>query len=103
MIFAGILLVMLGLALGVLGYLIAFRGKYALISNFVDQRTRGTFDNAFAVRTGLIALFCGSISFLLGILVLCIRSVPFTWIALAIALLGSVAALAVHTLVSAKK
>ena len=53
MVFVGILLIVLGLAFGALGYLIAFRRKYALINHFVDDKNRGKFDDAFAEAEAL--------------------------------------------------
>lgn len=103
MIFIGILMILLGVAFAGMGYLIAFRRNYALINHFVDDRHRGKFDEAYARRTGLIELLCGFLSLLFGILVLCIRSVPFTWTVFLIVLLGTATALAVNTLLSIKK
>jgi len=103
MTFVGILMLVLGLGFGILGYLIAFRGKYALINNFVDDRHRGKFDTAFARRTGLLELAWGFLSVLFGVLVLCIRSATFTWIAFCTVVLGTVLSLVLNTLLSIKK
>ena len=103
MVFVGILLIVLGLAFGALGYLIAFRRKYALINHFVDDKNRGKFDDAFAQRTGLFELLWGFLSVLFGSLVLCIHTVPFTWVALLLVVLGTCGTLVVHTLLSIKR
>ncbi len=103
MTFVGILMLVLGLAFGILGFLIAFRGKYALINNFVDDRHRGKFDTAFARRTGLLELLWGFLSVVFGILVLSIRSTTFMWIALCVIVLGTILSLVLNTLLSIKK
>lgn len=103
MVFVGILLIVMGLAFAALGYLISFRKKYALINNFVDDKHRGKFNQAYAVRTGLIEIFWGILSILFGILVLAIHTTGFTWTAFLIIVLGTILSLVVHTLVSMKK
>ncbi len=103
MVFIGILLILLGLAFAALGYLIAFRRKYALINNFVDDKHRGKFDQSYAVRTGLIEIFWGILSVLFGILVLAIHTTAFTWTAFLLIVLGTAASLIAHTLISMKK
>ena len=103
MTFIGILLLLLGLAFGGFGFLIAFRKKYALISNFVDDKHRGKFDDAYARRLGLIELCAGLVTLVLGILTLCIHSKPFALAALLAVALGVPALLLLHRLFSAKK
>ncbi|MBR0082299.1 MAG: hypothetical protein IJP98_06150 [Clostridia bacterium] len=103
MIFIGILMILLGCAFGAMGYMIAFQNKYALINHFIEDRHSGKLDNAYARRTGLLEILWGFLSLLLGILVLCIRSVPFTWTVFCIVLLGTAATLVVHTLLSIRK
>ena len=102
MIFLGILMILLGVAFAAMGYLIAFQKRYALINHFVDDRHRGKFDDTYAKRMGLIEMLCGVVSVVFGILVLCIRSVPFTWTVFLIVLIGTAAAIAVNTLFSMK-
>ncbi len=83
-VFLGIVMVLFALFLGAIGYLIAMRGKYALINNFVMEHHAGKVDSKFAQRVGWIELF-GAVYFLLfGILSICIKSNPFAWIVLAI-------------------
>ena len=68
----GIIMILIALVLGFLGYMIAMRGKYALITNYVMERHAGKVDSAYAQRVGWIELF-GAVYFLLfGILALCL-------------------------------
>ena len=103
MIFVGILLLAFGLVFGALGYLIAFRGKYALINHFIEDRNNGKLDAAYARRTGLLEILWGLISILFGILVLAVHNGIFTWIALALVALGTTATLVLNTVFSIKK
>lgn len=93
-IFLGIVMILFALFLGGIGYLIAMRGKYALINNFVMERHAGKVDSAFARRVGWIELFAALYFLLFGILAICIQSNGFAWIVLAIgAVLLAVAAI----------
>ena len=83
-IFLGIVMILFALFLGAIGYLIAMRGEYALINNFVMERHAGKVDSSFARRVGWIELFAAVYFLLFGILALCIKSNPFAWIVLAI-------------------
>lgn len=103
MTFIGILMLLLGLAFGSLGYLIAFRKKYALINHFVDDKHRGKFDDAYARRIGLMELCAGFVTLVLGILVLCIRSQTFAIVSLLAAAFGTAAMLLLNMLFSAKR
>ena len=76
-IFLGIVMILFSLFLGAIGYLIAMRGKYALINNFIMQRNAGKADNAYAQRVGWIELFAAVYFLLFGILALCINSTSF--------------------------
>lgn len=86
-IFLGIVMVLLSLFLGAIGYLIAMRGKYALITNYVMERHAGKVDAAYAQRVGWIELFAAVYFFLFGILALCIGKPGFAW---AVAIIGVV-------------
>lgn len=83
-IFLGIVMILFALFLGAIGYLIAMRGEYALINNFVMERHAGKVDGSFARRVGWIELFAAVYFLLFGILALCIKSNPFAWIVLAV-------------------
>lgn len=83
-IFLGIVMILFALFLGFIGYLIAMRGKYALINNFVMERHAGKVDSRFAQRVGWIELFAAFYFLLFGILAICIKSNPFAWIVLLI-------------------
>lgn len=83
-IFLGIVMILFALFLGAIGYLIAMRGKYALINNFVMERHAGKVDSAFARRVGWIELFAAVYFLLFGILALCIKGAAFAWIVLCI-------------------
>ena len=93
-IFLGILMLLFAGFLGTIGYLIAMRGKYALINNFVMQRHAGKVDSAYAQRVGWIELFAAVYFLLFGILAICINSTAFAVIVLIIGIvLLAVAAL----------
>ena len=83
-IFLGIVMILFALFLGAIGYLIAMRGEYALINNFVMERHAGKVDSRFAQRVGWIELFAAVYFLLFGILALCISSTGFAWIVLII-------------------
>ena len=83
-IFLGIVMILFALFLGAIGYLIAMRGEYALINNFVMDRHAGKVDSSFARRVGWIELFAAVYFLVFGILALCINSTAFAWIVLVI-------------------
>ena len=83
-IFLGIVMILFALFLGFIGYMIAMRGKYALINNFVMERHAGKVDSRYAQRIGWIELFASVYFLLFGILALCIHSNAFAWIVLLI-------------------
>ena len=83
-IFLGIVMILFALFLGAIGYLIAMRGEYALINNFVMERHAGKVDSSFARRVGWIELFAAVYFLVFGILALCINSTAFAWIVLVI-------------------
>ncbi len=97
-IFLGIVMILFALFLGAIGYLIAMRGEYALINNFVMERHAGKVNSAFARRGGWIELFAAAYFLLFGILSLCIGSNPFAWIVLAIGVVLLAAAALLNTL-----
>ena len=103
MVFFGIVMILLGIALCALGYLIAFRRKYALINNFVDDKHRGKFDESYARRTGLIEMTGGFLGFVLGIFVLFIRNWSFTIVAFAACVIVLVGGLLCNMVFSVKK
>ncbi len=75
----GIIMIVMALALGFFGYMIAMRGKYALITNYVMERHAGKVDSAYAQRVGWIELFAAVYFMLFGILSLCIGKNGFAW------------------------
>ena len=96
-IFLGIVMILFALFLGAIGYLIAMRGEYALINNFVMERHAGKVDSRFAQRVGWIELF-GAVYFLLfGILALCLSN-AFAWIVLIIGIVLLAAAFVLNVL-----
>ena len=97
-IFLGIVMILFALFLGAIGYLIAMRGEYALINNFVMERHAGKVNSAFARRVGWIEMFAAVYFLLFGILSLCIGSNPFAWIVLAIGVVLLAAAVLLNTL-----
>ena len=102
MIFFGILWIVLGVALAGVGYLITFRKKYAFIINFIEDRANGTYDTAYAKRTGMLAILWGIILILTGILILAVHSVGFTIAACIISLVLTAATLILHGIFSIK-
>lgn len=103
MVLLGILMILAGLALGFSGYMICFRGKYALISHFVEDKHAGKFDNAYARRVGMI-LLCAAILFLLfGIIVLVAKNWAFTIIALILCGLFLAGGLIGNSVISSRK
>lgn len=102
-VFLGIVMILFGLFLGAIGYLIAMRGKYALINNFVMERHAGKVDSAFAQRVGWIELFAAVYFLLFGILALCIKSTGFAWIVLIIGIVLLAAAALLNTLLGKRR
>ena len=81
----GIIMILLGAALGFFGYMIAMRGKYALITNFVMERHAGKVDSRYAQRVGWIELFAAVYFVLFGIISL-FSTDAFAWTVLIIGL-----------------
>ena len=81
----GILMILAAAALGFFGYMIAMRGKYALITNYVMERHAGKVDSAYAQRVGWIELFASVYFLLFGILSLFLSD-AFAWTVLIIGL-----------------
>lgn len=102
-IFLGIIMILFALFLGAIGYLIAMRGKYALINNFVMERHAGKVDSVFAQRVGWIELFAAVYFLLFGILALCINSTGFAWIVLIIGIVLLAAAALLNTLLGKRR
>ena len=88
----GILMILAAAALGFFGYMIAMRGKYALITNYVMEKHAGKVDSRYAQRVGWIEIFAAAYFFLFGILALCIGSNPFAWTVLIIGVVLLIAA-----------
>jgi hypothetical protein len=87
----GIIMILMALALGFFGYMIAMRGKYALITNYVMERHAGRVDSRYAQRVGWIELFAAVYFLLFGILALCLSN-AFAWTVFIIGLVLLVAA-----------
>lgn len=87
----GIIMILFALGLGFFGYMIAMRGKYALITNYVMERHAGKVDSAYAQRVGWIELFAAVYFLLFGILSL-FCSNGFAWTVLIIGIVLLVAA-----------
>lgn len=102
-IFLGIIMILFALFLGAIGYLIAMRGKYALVNNFVMERHAGKVDSAFAQRVGWIELFAAVYFLLFGILALCINSTGFAWTVLIIGIVLLAAAALLNTLLGKRR
>ncbi len=92
----GIIMLLMSLALGFFGYMIAMRGKYALITNFVMERHSGKVDSAYAQRVGWIELFAAAYFLLFGILAICIGSNAFAWTVFIIGIVLLIAAALVN-------
>ena len=80
----GIIMILMALAFGFFGYMIAMRGKYALITNYVMEKHAGKVDSRYAQRVGWIEIFAAVYFLIFGILALCIQSSPFAWTVLII-------------------
>lgn len=79
----GIIMILMALGLGFFGYMIAMRGKYALITNYVMERHAGKVDSAYAQRVGWIELFAAVYFLLFGLLSLFLSN-GFAWTVLII-------------------
>ncbi len=79
----GVIMILVALGLGFFGYMIAMRGKYALITNYVMERHAGKVDSAYAQRVGWIELFGAAYFLLFGIISL-FSSAGFAWAVLII-------------------
>jgi hypothetical protein len=74
----GIIMIVISGALGFFGYMIAMRGKYALITNYVMEKHAGKVDSSYAQRVGWIEIFAAVYFFLFGVLSLFFSN-PFAW------------------------
>ena len=81
----GIIMILMALAFGFFGYMIAMRGKYALITNYVMEKHAGKVDSRYAQRVGWIELFAAVYFFIFGILALFLSD-AFAWTVLIIGL-----------------
>lgn len=88
----GIIMILMALAFGFFGYMIAMRGKYALITNYVMEKHAGKVDSRYAQRVGWIEIFTAVYFLIFGILALCIQSNPFAWTVLIIGIVLLIAA-----------
>ncbi len=87
----GILMILAAAALGFFGYMIAMRGKYALITNYVMEKHAGKVDSRYAQRVGWIEIFAAVYFFIFGILSLFLSS-GFAWTVLIIGVVLLIAA-----------
>lgn len=74
----GIIMILASAALGFFGYMIAMRGKYALITNYVMEKHAGKVDSRYAQRVGWIEIFAAVYFLLFGILSLFLSN-AFAW------------------------
>ena len=79
----GIIMILMALAFGFFGYMIAMRGKYALITNYVMEKHAGKVDSRYAQRVGWIEIFAAVYFVLFGILSLFLSN-AFAWTVLII-------------------
>ena len=79
----GIIMILMALAFGFFGYMIAMRGKYALITNYVMEKHAGKVDSRYAQRVGWIEIFAAVYFLLFGILALFLSN-AFAWTVLII-------------------
>lgn len=68
-----IILILVGLAFIIFGYLIYFKEKYNLINGFESDFKSGRKAESYAKRVGLIELIIGIIFVLIGIAVIIIK------------------------------
>ena len=87
----GILMILAAAALGFFGYMIAMRGKYALITNYVMEKNAGKVDSRYAQRVGWIEIFAAVYFFIFGILSLFLSN-GFAWTVLIIGVVLLIAA-----------
>ena len=87
----GIIMILISAALGFFGYMIAMRGKYALITNYVMEKHAGKVDSRYAQRVGWIEIFAAAYFFLFGILSLFLSN-GFAWTVLIIGVVLLIAA-----------
>ena len=87
----GILMILAAAALGFFGYMIAMRGKYALITNYVMEKHAGKVDSRYAQRVGWIEIFAAVYFFIFGILSLFLSN-GFAWTVLIIGVVLLIAA-----------
>ncbi len=87
----GILMILAAAALGFFGYMIAMRGKYALITNYVMEKHAGKVDSRYAQRVGWIEIFAAVYFFIFGILSLFLSD-GFAWTVLIIGVVLLIAA-----------
>lgn len=87
----GILMILAAAALGFFGYMIAMRGKYALITNYVMEKHAGKVDSRYAQRVGWIEIFAAVYFFIFGILSLFLSN-GFAWTMLIIGVVLLIAA-----------
>lgn len=97
----GIIMILMGLAFGFFGYMIAMRGKYALITNYVMEKHAGKVDSRYAQRVGWIELFAAVYFFIFGILALFLSN-PFAWTVLIIGLVLLIAAVLLNLFLGKK-
>jgi uncharacterized membrane protein len=79
----GIIMILMAFAFGFFGYMIAMRGKYALITNYVMEKHAGKVDSRYAQRVGWIEIFAAVYFLLFGILALFLSN-AFAWTVLII-------------------
>lgn len=79
----GIIMILMAFAFGFFGYMIAMRGKYALITNYVMEKHAGKVDSRYAQRVGWIEIFAAVYFLLFGILALFLSD-AFAWTVLII-------------------
>ena len=85
------LMILAAAALGFFGYMIAMRGKYALITNYVMEKHAGKVDSRYAQRVGWIEIFAAVYFFIFGILSLFLSN-GFAWTVLIIGVVLLIAA-----------
>ncbi len=93
----GILMILAAAALGFFGYMIAMRGKYALITNYVMEKHAGKVDSRYAQRVGWIEIFAAVYFFIFGILSLFLSD-GFAWTVLIIGIVLLAAAAVLNVL-----
>ncbi|MBQ1631686.1 MAG: hypothetical protein II049_02565 [Clostridia bacterium] len=97
----GILMILMGFAFGFFGYMIAMRGKYALITNYVMEKHAGKVDSRYAQRVGWIELFAAVYFFIFGILALFLSN-AFAWTVMIIGIVLLIAAVLLNLFLGKK-